>query len=102
MAPLPNELDYLLGQFVTLFGPAFVRNQAGQPRLLEGCLRLIKRRPGKAERCRRLADRVPVFLDATQHLVLDLNQVVGVEELAVVKELVVDSVRVWIETGLLT
>ena len=82
---LRNELHNLGGQLVAALRAAFVRKQAEESVLLKGCLRLIKRWPRKPAGVRRLADGVFVDLNLAQHLVLDLHQVVGIEEVAAVK-----------------
>jgi Integrase core domain len=77
---LLQEVDHRLGELV---GPTRSRplgHQAGQPGLLEERLGCIERRTGEAESGRHLADWLPFLAGSTQHLVLDLDQVAGVEE----------------------
>jgi hypothetical protein len=49
LSQLANECENLLGELVRLLGTALVRHQAGKTVVLEGQLRLIERRPRKAE-----------------------------------------------------
>src|SRR5262249_31138900 len=68
-------------ELVSLLGPSFVRDQRRQASLLESRLRLVKGGPREPEGGSRAAYWLPIALDAAQHLVLDLNQVAGIEKL---------------------
>lgn len=97
---LGNELHYLGSQFVAALRAAFVRKQAEESVLLKGCLRLIERWTGKPEGVRGLADGVFVDMNLAQHLVLDLHQVVGIEEVAVLEQRISDSLRMRVESAM--
>src|SRR5262249_34858587 len=94
---LNNKLHHFVGQFVSSLGAAFVGEQAEDSILLKGRLCLVEGGTREAESTRSLADRISVYVDLPQHLVLDLKQVVGIEELAVLKQGVDDSFRSRIE-----
>ncbi len=66
--------------------------QSGQPCTLEGGTRLVVRRAGQAERCRRATDRPAVDSHTPQHFVLDLHDIATVEEGIVVEERIGDVV----------
>jgi len=56
---------------------------------------------GKTKGLGALADREVVDPDPAQHLVLDLNQIVGIEEIGVPEEFVGDILRATIQTSFL-
>ncbi|MDI6773570.1 MAG: hypothetical protein QME77_13440 [bacterium] len=66
-----------------------------------GRLHLVVRRSRQAEARRAVADRLPVYADPAQHLVLDLHQVARVEELARGECLVGDLLRMRVQAALL-
>jgi len=76
----------LAGQFVFALRAALVRQQAKHPILPVIILHLIKRSTRKAEGPSGVADGIVVDTDPTHHLVLDLEQVVGIEKIVVVKQ----------------
>src|SRR5579883_3410131 len=98
---LPNEGHDLVGELVRVPGAARAGHQADEAGLLESRQRLIKGRPRKTETGRRLRQRLAVGLDAAQHLVLDLDQVAGIEEFVLEKQLVADLLGAWVEASLL-
>jgi hypothetical protein len=77
-------------------GPRLWGTTAGKPILLEGFQRLIKRGPGEAESRRGASQRVPLVLHAAQHLVLDLDQISGIEKAVVGKQGIGDSAGPWV------
>src|SRR5580704_9846653 len=81
-----QELDHLSGELVTTSRTPLQGNQPRQPSFLERRLRLIERGPGKTKLVGRLRNRVVVDMDLPEHLVLHLVQVVGIEEVAVLKQ----------------
>lgn len=83
---LSNELHNLAGQLVAALRAAFERNQAEESFLLKGRLRLIKRWARKSEGIRGLADGSFVEVNLAQHLVLDLHEIFGIEEVAVLEQ----------------
>jgi|SRR6516165_8008380 len=91
----------LLGELVRLLRAALVGNQAAEPVLLERHLRLIERGPRKAESRRRIGDRFAFGLHPAKHLVLDLDEVSGIEKAVLDKERVGDRAGSWIQTPLL-
>jgi len=80
LACFGNEVHDFVGQLVSLFGAPLVRDQSGQPTLFEGGQSLIERRPRKAESRRGAGNRMAFALHAAQHLVLDLDEIPGIEE----------------------
>src|SRR5207247_10528926 len=54
--------------------------ERGQATARKRCLSSIESRTGKAERGCRMGDRLALRFDAPHHLVLDLDQVAGIEE----------------------
>ena len=48
---------------------------------------------------RSFADGLLIHVNLAEHLVLDLQQVVGIEEIAVLKQGVRDRLGLWIESG---
>src|SRR5437870_13627589 len=75
-----ESIDDLLRELVRPLRPRSLRDQARQPLRLEDGLGLIKRRPREAEVGGCLSDRLAILADPPQQLVLDLDQVAGVEE----------------------
>jgi hypothetical protein len=96
---LSYELHNLAGQLVAALRTPLERKQAKESALLKGCLRLIERRAGKPEGARGFADGAFVDVDMAQHLVLDLHQVVGIEEVAVLEQRIGDGFRMWVESA---
>ena len=96
---LRNELHHLGSQLVAALRAALVRKQAEESVLLKGCLRLIERWTGKPEGACGLADGVFVDLNLAQHLVLDLQQVFGIEEVAVLEQRISDGFRMRVESA---
>ena len=89
-AGLPDRIeekgDRFFVEFVRTFRSAFAREKSGQAFALEQCLGDVERRPGYAKGVGGVDDRAAFFLDAAQHLVLDLDHVVRVEERTVLKK----------------
>src|ERR1035441_8242514 len=97
LASLLKELHDFRGELASLLGPALEGYEAGQAAPRDGGLRLVERGAREAELGGSLGDRLPVFLDAAQHLVFDLHQVARVEELAFGKQVVGHGLRVRVE-----
>ncbi len=95
-----DKLHHLGGQFVSTLRAALLRQQAEYTVVLKGRLSLIKRRAGEAEGLRGLADGTIVDVNLTQHLVLDLHEVVGIEKVAVAKQSMTDGFRMRIECSM--
>src|SRR6516165_11232431 len=72
----------------------------GQPLALKIQLGLIVSRARKSKGGSRLTDRLLLDLDAAQHLVLDLDQVVGIEELALLEQRIPHLLRARMQTSL--
>lgn len=100
-AELGNEAHQFGGELVTGSRPAFLRQQTGKPGILKRGLSLVERHPGESESPRGVADRRFFDLGQSKHLVLDLQQIVGVEELVCPESLVNDFLRPWVERALL-
>src|SRR6266571_4334431 len=75
-----ESVDGLLGELVRTLRSWTLRDQTRQPLRLEDRLGLIKGRSREAEIGGCLADRLAILPHPAQHLVLDLDQVAGVEE----------------------
>jgi hypothetical protein len=75
-----EEANHLLGQLVSSLWPRPLWHKPRQTALLEGALRLIERRTGNAERSRCPSNGLPLELNAPQHLVPHLDQILRVEE----------------------
>ena len=73
--------------------PALVRKQSRQAFALEHRLSDIEDRARQAKGLGRLHHSTALLLDAAQHLVLDLHQIVRIEERAVAKERIGNSLR---------
>ncbi|SRR5579883_1144482 len=100
-AELGDEVHQFRRQLVTGAWAAFLRQQTREPGILERGLSLVERWPGESESSRSLADRRLFDLDQSKHLVLDLQQIVGVEELVRPEGLVDDILRPRVERTLL-
>ena len=96
LACFDEEGQDLVGQFVRLRRAPFVGHQAGDPMFLEGFQRLIEGGPGETESRRGASYRMALALHAAQHLVLDLDQISGIEEAALDKQGIGDRARPWI------
>ena len=78
---LAGEGDHLGGELVRPPGPRPGRDQRRQPPGIDRGGGLVVRRPGEPEHRRRRCHRLALGPHAAHHLVLDLHQVAGVEEL---------------------
>ena len=86
--------DHLGGELVATTRPAFLRQQTREPFALPRCPCLVERRARQAEGSRCGGDGVTLGLDTAQHLVLDLEQVTGVEEVVLVEQRIGDCLGV--------
>ena len=77
---------HLVRQLVGSPGAPFPGQQTWKPPTFERLLGLVEDRPGEAEGRNRRRDCRRLYPHASQHLVLHLHQVVGVEEGTAVKE----------------
>ena len=73
-------------EFVRLLGAAFAGQKSFQTFFLELALGLVNGRAGKSKVAGRPSNRVIVGPQCAQRLVFELNQVVGVEEVGLLKE----------------
>jgi|SRR5947209_7450247 len=96
-ALLEDKNHHFAGQLVPALRTPFVRKQAEYSVLLKRRLRLVERGAREAEDQRGFADGVLVDVNLAQHLVLDLQQVVGIEEVAVLKEGMSDRLGLRVE-----
>lgn len=94
---LGDELHDLGGQLVATLWPALVRKQTGKSVLAKSCLRLVEGWPGQSEGFGGLADGVLVDVNLAQHLVLDLGEIVGIEEVGGLKQRMGDGFRMGVE-----
>ena len=83
---LDEDSHRFVVELVRPFRPALAWQQSRQALALEQCLSDIEDRAGQTKGLGRLYHRTTFFLDAAQHLVLDLHQIVRIEECAVAKE----------------
>jgi hypothetical protein len=77
---------HLGGEFVSALGSTLVWQEAVQAVLSKLPLGLIDRGPGKAELRGGTRDRIALLLKSAQRFVLELEQIVGVEELRSAEE----------------
>src|SRR6516225_6985640 len=96
---LEDKLHHLAGQLVPSLRPPLVGKQAEDSVLLERRLRLVERWARESERARRFADGFSIHVNLAQHLVLDLQQVVGIEEIAVLEQGMTDGLGLWVESA---
>lgn len=85
--------DGFFVEFVWAFRSAFAREKSGEAFALEQRLGDVERGAGYAKGVSGVHDRPSFFLYAAQHLVLDLDHVVRIEERTVVKERFSDGGR---------
>ena len=78
--------EVLFGELVRSLRSALAGQQAGQALAIEQLSRDIINRPRQPKGFCRLHHRTAVLFDAAQHLVLDLDQVVRIEECTLAKE----------------
>ena len=84
-----------------MFRASFLGEKTGQAIRLKGSHGLIEGNAGESKLLCRIDDRHAIDTDPSQHLVLDQQQVVRIEEFAVAKKWVDDSRRLGIEGALL-
>src|SRR5215469_1292168 len=85
--PLEQKRRQLLVfELVGLFRSALAWQQSWQTLALEQCLSDIENRARHTKGLGSLHNRTTFLLDAAQHLVFDLNQIVRIEECTVAKE----------------
>jgi hypothetical protein len=94
---IDDELQHRRGELVGAVGTGLVRDQRGQATLLEGRLGLVERRTRETTGLGRFGDRALVDADQSQHLVLDLQHVVGIEEFVALEQRVNDAARARVE-----
>src|SRR6266436_10420574 len=87
-----NKFQYLSLELVRAAWSPLLRHEPGDPRFVEAGLGLIVSRPRHTVFFRCVGDRRILERHAAQHLVFDLHNVAGVEELAVVEFRIVDLV----------
>jgi len=80
----------LVGQLVRVLGAAFVGDQPSQPTFSEGGQRLIEGGSREAEGSRCAGHRMALALHSAKHLVLDLDEIPGIEEVVVGKQRIGD------------
>jgi len=79
---------------------ALVREQAEHTVLLKCRLRLVEGGARESESVRSFADGLLIHVNLAEHLVLDLQQVVGIEEIAVLKQRVSNRFGLRIERAM--
>lgn len=98
---LGDETHQFGRELVTGSRTPLERQQTGEPGALKRGLSLVERWPGESENPRGLTDGRLFDLDQPKHLVLDLQQIVGIEELVRPEGLVDDILRPRVERALL-
>jgi hypothetical protein len=93
----PHILDDLGGQLVPILGPTVLGQQATQAAFLESSLSLIDGGARNAERGRHIDDRDSFHAVSAQHLVANLEKVLGVEEWILFEQTVGNSVGARVE-----
>jgi len=92
-----QELHHFRREFVATFGASLQRNQPCQPSSFEGEVCLIEGGSRKPKFVGGLGNRPAVDMDLAEHLVLDLNDVVPVEEIAVLEQRMAHALRARVE-----
>lgn len=100
-ALLEDEIQHSRRKFVRSVRAALARNQSREALLRNRLLGLIERRARQSERRCSFGHGRFVDLDAAKHLVLDLQQIVGVEEVSCLEQRLGDGLRMWMEDALL-
>jgi len=99
---LGDKLHHFVGKFVSSLGATFAGKEAENSLLLKHRLGLVEGWTGEPEGSCGIADGIFLDLDLTQYLVLDLEQIVGVEELVVLEQRMGDGLRPGIESAVAT
>lgn len=100
-AVLEHEVQNGRRKFVRSMRTTLAGNQPYQALLRNRLLGLIEHRPRKPEGRGCFGHGSVVDLHTTQHLVLDLQQVLRIEEVARLEQRIRDGLRVWVEDALL-
>jgi hypothetical protein len=95
-----QEVHHLGAQLVRTPRTGLVGDERGEAAARQGALGLAEGRPGHAERGGAPTDRMAVDPHAPHHLVLDLNQIAGVEEVGGGEERILDPLRVHVEAAM--
>jgi hypothetical protein len=94
---LLEEIDDVFGELVTFVGPRPVRDDPRKAFGFETLAGGVERWPREPEPSGGLRHRISVDSDSPQHLVLDLDEVLRVEEVVFGEERVADRLRPSIE-----
>jgi hypothetical protein len=97
-----HELKDGRREFVRSVRATLPGDQPREALLCNRMLRLVERRPRQPERRCSVGHRCFVDLDAANHLVFDLQQVVRIEEVACLEQRIGYGLRMGIEDALLT
>ena len=97
-----EKVDDLLGKFGTLVGPWTTREDARETLSVEPLVNGIERGPREAEPRGRLGDGFSVDADPPQHLVLDLDEILRIEEVLPGEERVADLLRSTVQAAALS
>jgi hypothetical protein len=95
-----DEVYHLRGDLMAAFWSARPRYEAGRPRCRYRTLSLIEGGARDTEGGRGVADGHPLGIVTTDHLVADLNEVLGVEERVAREERVADGFRMRIKRSI--
>ncbi|MFM0632869.1 hypothetical protein PQR41_44660 [Paraburkholderia xenovorans] len=96
-----DEARHLIGDLVRSVRAALDRQQPSQAVALEVGPRLVEGRPTDSEVCGGIRDGLPFHAYASQHFVTDLNQIPGIEEVAVAEGGIIDVLRARIHSATL-
>ena len=97
---IAHEGDHLVGELVCTTRPGAGGNEPGQPAGIERSGRLVERGAGQAEGGGSATHGVALDSDPANHLVLDLDQIPGVEEVRGREAVVGDRFRVGVQASL--
>jgi len=98
---LDQDIEDLVREFVGSLRPWLVRDKAGEAAAGESLLSLVESGAGEAELGGALANRGPLPAHPAQHLVLDLDEISGIEEVTGAKQRVFDPLGVPVQAAAL-
>ncbi len=99
---LLEKVDDLLGKFGTLLGPWATREDARKTLSVEPLVSGIERGPREAESRGRLGNGFSVDADPPQHLVLDLDEILRIEEVLPCEERIADLLWATVQAAVLS
>ena len=94
---IDDEGHHLVRELVTALGAPETRHKPDQTVCRKRALCFVESRPREAKGGRDVADGDAIDTVASDHLVADLHQILGVEERIASEQSISDSVGIWIE-----